>query len=309
MTVRRKQMVDFSKLNQVVADLESAVQAERQQYQDQIAAQQQEINDLKNPKPKILWGINATTKAQYDTQLALFGPDPLALRYYQNPGEPIGWPTEWQLRPDDVLVYSSKVLKPTVAQYVSMMSKAPKDRKTIVIPWHEYEDDIEKGHLTQADINALYHTARLAQQEVGPHIVIDCCLMGYTWQVARRDPEKFLPAEADYDMITTDTYFAGVIGQGVDKIPTAFDKQLATAAKHGKTWGITETGVGTKVTGQARLDAVKLLSSTIKSKLLGQKVQTGPLLGMWFNVPGDTGNAGAWRLDQAGVAAWKAGQQ
>jgi hypothetical protein len=296
---------------QTIATYQQAVATrDRQLTADQqtIAAQATRIAELEaqldpTPSPPIIqWGMDAITKAQHDDALAIFGPGPLAWRYYLQPGEALHYPTEYALRPGEVFVESGKVLPQdlTVAQMVSFFRNVPTDRDFIYSPWHEGEDDVEKGHFTSAQLKAAYHVCRQAAAQVGPHIKIVCILMGYTWQTgSKRNPEDFIPADEDFDYLTTDTYFAGSIGQSVDKIPTAFDAQIATAKAHGKPWGITETGIGQKVTGQARLDAIKLLAQTIKDK--------GAFVGCWFQ---NNSTRAEWRLrlDDGTAAAWKAGQ-
>lgn len=270
-----------------------------------IAAQAAQIAQLEaelHPAPATVPGINATSVAQHATQTQVWGlpVQPWCWRYYLQVGEALHLPTEYALGAGETLVISGKIPPQnlTVAQLAAFYSTFPTDRDVYHCIWHEPEDDVQRGTFTTAQLRAGWHTARLAQQQVGnPHVKLVVILMGYTWQPASgRTPDDYIPADVDFDLLTTDTYFAGSIGQAVSTIPTAFDAQLATATAHGKPWGITETGVGQKVTGQARLDALTTLAKTIKAK--------GAVLGLYFDQGSSTDE---WWLDPSGVAAWKAG--
>lgn len=300
---------------QAVAAQQATDQAIIDQQAAKIAELEAEINPTPPPAPDVIhWGINASSKPEHDAQLPLYGPEPLAWRYYHQAGERSTYPTEYTLRPGDIFVESDKVPphQKVVSDLVTQFKAAPPDRPFVYCPWHEFEDDLANGRFTLAQLAQGFVTARQARDQAGTkNVFIACILMGYSWTPAsKRNVESYLAAigDANYDLITSDTYFAGPIGTAITTIPTAYDAQLATAAAHGKTWGVTEAGVGHKVSGQERLDAVTLLSKTIKAKLLGQKARTGPLLAQWFNVPNSSGAPGAWDLDAAGVAAWKAGQ-
>lgn len=282
-----------------VTALQSALAAEtarEQADQATIASLQAQLAAV--DAPATLWGKDASSAAQHSLDAPLY--DPVgAWRYYHQAGE-WGYPTEYALADGEHFVLSTKVLPQnlTLAQLVSLFSAAPAGRDFVYCPWHEPEDDVAAGSFTAAQLRAAYALVRQAATQVGPHIKVAVILMGYTWQaVSGRNPETYIPADADFDYLLTDTYFAGTIGQPVSAIPTAFDAQLATAAAHGKAWGIGECGIGQKVTGQARLDAVTSLAATIKAK--------GGAFGLYFA----TGTTSQWWLDSAGVAAWKAGQQ
>jgi hypothetical protein len=175
--------------------------AQQQQFTTQLTARdqtiaqlQQRIHDL-TPNPRILSGFNASDKPQYDWEMSLFGDttDPLVVRYYQNPGEPIGRPKEFSMRPQDEFIYSSKDANPTVAEYVPYMQGAPKDgRKELVCPHHEPENDY-KTLAQQNTYKSWFAQARIARDQVGNHnVLVALTLMGYTFLPgSHRNPEDW----------------------------------------------------------------------------------------------------------------------
>lgn len=275
-----------------------------QQYTDDIAAKDhiietltQKVHDL-TPKTKIMTGFNASNRKQYQEQMAIFGDpiNPVVIRYYQNPGEPIAWPTEVPLRANDGLVYSSKDRNPTVAKYVAMLRQAPRDgRKIYVCPWHEPENDGWNAAQIATYLN-WFAILREAVIQVGnPNIMIACILMGYTWQKAsKRNPEDWIPDDEYFDILLVDQYFAGSIGQSINTIPKAYDDVIATAKAHNKPWGAAETGVGPKA-GNQRNAATLLVGQTLVAK--------GAELALWFQ----TGATVEWSLDAAGAKLFKQG--
>lgn len=299
--------------DQLRADVAVAEQAD-QAKDAQLAADQKVIADQKakiaqleaavNPPAPVgtVWGINATSTAQHATQTQVWAPSkPWAWRYYLQPGEALHLPTEYQLGPGEQLVLSSKILPQqlTVAQVAAFFRTVPAGVTLYYTNWHEPEDDIARGHFTAAQYRAQFNVIRQAQQQVGnPHIKIAAILMGYTWQKGSgRNPEDYIPAAGQADLLTTDTYFDGSIGGDISTAGAQFAAQIATAKAHGLAWGITETGVGPKLTGQARLAALTAESKLIKADAAA--------LGLYFDQGRTTDE---WWLSPAEVAAWKAGQ-
>jgi hypothetical protein len=272
----------------------------------EVAALEAEINPTPPPPPPPptglpIPGINATSATEHATQVQVWSPKaPWAWRYYLQPGEALHLPTEYTVGPTEQLIISAPLTSTpfTQAQLVAFFEQFPTDRDWFFVLAHENDAKIRKGLYTADQYRTACHTVRLAQQQVGnPHIKLICCLTGYAWHFTVED---YLPADADYDILTSDTYFNGGPGQIGADISTAsaqFDAQVATAKKHGKPWGITETGVGHGLSGQAKLDAVTLLAKTIKAH--------GAYFSLLFNFGLTTDS---WWLDPAGVAAWKAGQ-
>lgn len=299
----------------------SAETAKEQADQATIAADEAQITELENelhptpppppPPPPVpsgpVHGINATSAAQHATQTQVWGlpRTPWAWRYYLQKDEALHLPTEYAVGPAEQLVISWPMpssLNPTQAQLAAFFGQFPTDRDWFFIFAHEHDAKIRHGLYTAAQYRASFHTVRLAQQQVGnPHIKLVSCFTGYEWDPhSGSNVENDLPADPDYDYITSDTYFnggAGQIGSDISTASAQFDKQIATAKAHGKSWGITETGVGQGLSGQARLDALTLLFKTIKQKQA--------ILDLYFDMGQSTDS---WWLDPAGVAAVEAGR-
>jgi hypothetical protein len=287
----------------------ATLQAEVLQLEADKAALQTLVAQLQaelNPTPAgsgTAFGISASAAGEHATCEQLLGGDQFiaSWRYYHQPGELEVWPTEYQLAAGQFFVYSGKVLPQnlTVPMLVSLFRSAPTDRPFYYCVWHEPEDNIKAGQFSAAQLRAGWAVARQAQQQVGDHIKLVPILMGYTWQKGSgRNPEDYLPDDANWDVLGVDTYFGGSIGEPVTAIATGFDSQIATAAAHRKAWGVCETGIGQKVTGAARGAALKLLAQTIRAK--------GALFATYFR--GKGGNQ--WDLSAAdgSAAAWLEGQ-
>lgn len=281
--------------------------AQHQADQQALAADEAEIAELEaelHPVPPgPVPGVNATSTAQHATQSQVWGlpVQPWCWRYYLQSGEPLHLPTEYALGPGEQLVISngSPPQNLTLGQLVAFFKSIPAGVTVYFCVRHEPEPKIDKGEFTSAQLKAAWHVARLAQQQVGnPNIKLVVILTGYAWS-AHRNVEDYIPADADFDLLTSDTYFngsAGQIGRDISTAAAQFDAQIATATAHGVPWGITETGIGRGLAGQDRLDALTTLAKTIKAK--------GAVLGLYFD-QGQTTDE--WWLDPSGVAAWKAG--
>lgn len=289
-------MTIFDPIRAAVDTAEKAYQAEIDARDAADVILRARIAELEaKQQPATVFGVNASSKSQHDTNAKLLAPVGV-WRYYHQAGEALTYPTEYALGDGETFVYSGKVLPQnlTVGQLVALFKSCPTDRPFRYCVWHEPEDDIAAGHFTVAQYKAAWGVARQAQQQVGPHIVLMPILMGYTWSAgSRRNLADYIPDPANFDELGADIYFAGNIGSAVSAIPTGFDAVAATAKQLGKPWGIGEAGVGTKVTGQARLDALALYAKTAKAK--------GATVVCYFN------NAG-WALDATAAAALKAGQ-
>jgi hypothetical protein len=291
MTAATAAVQEGQALQQTVADLTA-----------KVAELEAELHPTPPPPPPptvTAFGVSASSKTQHDKYAALLG-NVGVWRYYHQAGEPLTYPTEYALGPGETFVLSGKVLPQnlTVAQLVALFKACPTDRVTRYCVWHEPEDDIANGHFTVDQYKAAWAVARQAQQQVGPHIKLMPILMGYTWTPgSKRKVADYLPDPANFDELGADVYFGGSIGAPVSAIPTGFDAVVATAQQLGKPWGIGEAGVGQRVTGQARLDALALYGQTAKAK--------GATVVCYFLGSGSN----EWRLSPAEAAAWKAGQQ
>jgi hypothetical protein len=244
------------------------------------------------------------------------------------------YPTEYRLRDGDQFILSNKVLpqnmqaphvrqgsdynlaravdksddslmlpqRATTSTMIQQFAACPRDRVTRWCVWHEPENDMEHGVFTQQQYDDAWARARVAQQQVGPHIVLCVILMGYTFlRSSHRNPEDFIPPDANWDELLVDTYFGGSpgsIGQPVSEIPHGFDGSVAVAKAHGKKFGVAETGVGRRVSGAERKAAVKLLAQTVWS--------LESTVGCYFTI-GDPAQA-EWGLSLEEAAAWKEGQ-
>lgn len=265
------------------------------------AAQTAEIERLKAlipapaPAPKTRFGVNASDLRQHADHAGKFGPIVEAWRYFQQPGEPIAWPREFTLKPQEAFVYSGKVhpRQVTKEMFVNLFRAAPTDRPFYPCVWHEPTSELLAGQFTKAEFDQAFRLMRQAQQEVGDHIRISAIMEGWNWH-SDRDPEAFLPPPETYDVLGVDVYFDGPIGPSVSKIPTQFDPMIATAQKFGKTWAAPELGIGTKIPGLARQDALTLLARTVREK--------GAEFACYFD--NDDWTLGTPEL----LGAWKAGQ-
>lgn len=295
----------------------ASLTAQHQQDQATIAAQSAQITQLEaelNPTPQpppppavtTAYGINASTASEKAAVDALLGAGNIKLlRYYHQPGEPLTYPTEYQLAPGQGFVFSGKVLPQSIAvpMLVALFKSVPSGVPFYYCPWHEPEDNIAAGQFTTAQLKAAYAVARQAHQQVGSpsNIKLTPILMGYTWAKASgRTVTDYLPDDANWDVLGVDPYFGGTIGQPVSAIPTAFDPVIATAQAHGKAWLVSETGVGQNVTGAARNSALTLLAQTTKAKgAVGCTYFVGGGSTQWQLFTSD-GSAAAWLAGQAG---------
>lgn len=294
-------------VTQAAADQQAAVDAATAPLLAQVAADQAQIQQLEAelhptppppppPAPTTGYGVNASTVAQHSTFATLLSPQ--VWRYYFQPGETPKLPTEYQLGPGETFVISSKINPKslTVPMLVSFFKQLPTDRKTYYCLWHEPGSELRAGTFTKAQYDAAWVVARQAQQQVGDHIVLIAILEGSAFLT---NPDAELPADpSTYDVVGADPYFSGAIGQPIANLGSVLDKIKAKADALGKPWAICETGVGGKVTGQARIDALTALAQGVKAR--------NALFCCYFL--GQSVTATEWRLSSAEAAAWKAAQ-
>ena len=267
----------------------AALQAQIAQLQAELAAQQ----------PKTAPGVNASTKAQHDTFGALLAPT--VWRYYHQSGEALTWPTEYALGAGEQFVISSKINPKslTVAQMVAFFKSCPTDRDTYYCLWHEPKSELAAGVFTKADYDAAWVRARQAQQQAGnSRVKLIPILEGIAF-LAGNNPDDELPADpSTYDVVGVDPYFSGSIGQPIANVGPVLDKIKAKADALGKPWAICETGVGAKLSGQARLDALTALAQAVKAR--------NALFCCYFL--GQSTTATEWKLSAAEAATWRAAQ-
>lgn len=277
----------------------SSLTADNSQLQVDLNAANEKIKELEaGKKASVLFGVNASSAAQHDANDKLFNPVNV-WRYYRQPGERPLPPTEYQRKEGQSLVISTKIKPQDIVggkydnDFTTLFKwMTPADYFCM---WHEPEDDVEHGNFTVAQYKAGWAKIAELARAANPKVKLTPILMSYTWNSSsKRKLENFLPDNpADWDVLGIDIYFAGNIGGGVSGIPSAFDNAIKTASQYNKPWGVAETGVGTKVSGQDRLNALTNLAKTLNQK--------GPEFVCYFN------NA-EWKLDANTVKAFNAGR-
>jgi beta-mannanase len=287
------------------------LQAQHAADQKTIATLRAELADATGPA----WGVNIGTNVGKLTQVdAEMGGIDSARFYWGQKAKgtkaTCRYPTATDLGGNlgsRILVASYKLWPQDIlagmydADITATAKAAPTGQVTMLGLWHEFEDDIEKGHFTAQQMNdAQQRWASLIHAVGNPQVLVALILMGFTYNGGKsRDWRTFYPGDASVDVMCTDEY-AWAPNNPKD-LTTIFAKGRAAADSVGKPFSVTETGVdpATFGNGQARYDALKLVAQRARA------VSNGPVA-MYFGAdPGDR-----WDLvtDPNALAAWKAGQ-
>ena len=249
----------------------------------------------------VFWGVGGFTQNSSAQQNALnlgYGVTPLVWRWYSTATSGVlAYPTAWTLRSGDAFAFSATRYVnpgPTVTTIKNLFNSVPNGVKFYYIPVHEPENN----GLSTAVYDQLFADAMTAKNLCShpQDIRIATCLVRFDWN--RGNQEAFIPADQNFDVLGIDMYFGLAPSfPSVTTIASSFAAVLATAQSHGnKPVAIFEAGIGTDVTGQARLDALTSYSHNIHINNLEAACyyyasSTSP----WYN-------------DPTGVSAWVSGQ-
>lgn len=282
----------------------AALTAQHQADQQTIAALEAQLAG----QPKTAPGVNVPSGQLPARDKALSGV--AALRWYwpqkpQGVKTPMRLPGAAELGADPgrrQLIVSFKTWPQDIlaglydADIVATAQACPTDRPTLLIPWHEPEDDIERGEFTvQQYRDAVTHFAQLVHGAGNPMVRVAVCLMDFTFLGGKgRDWHNYFVPGA-VDVLCVDAYQWSPTNPADHS--QVFVPAAQAAAAAGVPLAIAETGVDKSFTGQARLDALTALARYAAA--------AGAIVACYF----DQGPTDRWDIlsDPASVAAWKAG--
>jgi hypothetical protein len=282
-------------------------------YAADIAEKDAEIANLKKqlpvpapPPARVLLGTNASSQHQHDEKAAAFAPVDV-WRVYRQPGESSHLLNEFTRKPGELLAISHKIMwgEAKTGQHDADMTALAKSLVDgdEVIPTHEAEDDIEKGHYTLDDYHNICAWTRRIVKAANPKVKVGACTMGAFTVSGQKGRvwKDYIFEGAEF--VGFDQYWSGILedhsafGGNLSVIPQQLALLAGAAASVKLPWRLYEMGIGTREAP---------VGSSTRNNAIADAAKEAKRLGCgriaWF-----TADFNSWPADPTAIAALRAG--